>query len=122
MNENYYKNQDYYYTEYAITLEDFYYTSNGKFAIPALFPTLPTNSAVKKTQTISPTYVTNAMTNNREKLAINSVTTQNYIELHVPKYIAKEYTDEHGYIHSGTKFIITFVGGDLNEPRIIGGI
>ena len=123
MNENYYVNQDYYYTEYAVALEDFYYKSKGKFAIPALFPHITSSTPSKSSKVLNTNNLDEIYNSSISKLSIKKINTQNYIELSVPEYIGTFYKDyETGIIRAGTKFIITFVGGDLSCPHIIGGM
>lgn len=51
-------------------------------------------------------------------LTFFNVSEEDTIKLNVPKYITYFMEDE--TIPMGTKFIITFVDGNFNDPRIIG--
>jgi len=117
MNTEYYQKQDYKYLEVATALERFYYTSEGKFFINAITPLLSSSSPIDETKSKISTV---NILNYDSKLNVSSYTVSNYVSLRVPRYIATEVTDEYGYINKGTKFIVSFIGGDINKPRILG--
>lgn len=117
----YYQEQDFKYNEIATVLEDFEYRSKGKFFINSITPLISSSSPFndkkgKKT--------TSNIINYSAKLAITSYTISNYVLLSVPEYMLTSniltVINEISIIKKGTKFIITFVGGDINKPRIIG--
>ena len=117
MNTNYYQDKRFEYSEVAVVIEDFYYEGTGKFFIPILFPELssdvPYNNIASKGSTAN-------IINYNTRHGIKNVTVSNYIELKVPKYIAEFIKDEYNTIKKGTEFIIVFVGGEVNNPKIIG--
>ena len=117
MNTNYYQDKRFEYSEVAVAIEDFYYEGTGKFFIPILFPELtsdvPYNNIASKGSTAN-------IINYNTRHGIKNVTVSNYIELKVPKYIAEFIKDEYNTIKKGTEFIIVFVGGEVNNPKIIG--
>lgn len=117
MNIDYYQQQDFRFVEVATAIDRFYYTSKGKFFINSITPLLSSGSALNDSKGKSST--TNIL-NYSSKLNISSCTVSNYVDLLVPEYIAREMRDINGYISKGTKFLIVFVGGDINKPRIMG--
>lgn len=117
MNINYYQEQDFRFIEVATVLERFYYTSQGKFFINAITPLLSSSNPLDETKSRST--ISNIL-NYGTKLGIESYTLSNYVSLRVPRYISNELTDGDGYINKGAKFLVSFVGGDINKPRIVG--
>lgn len=117
MNINYYQEQDFKFVEIATVLERFYYSSKGKFFINTITPLLSSGSALDDTKSKSST---SNILNYEEKLNINSYTLSNYVSLNVPRYMSNDLTDMNGYISKGTKFLVSFIGGDVNNPRIVG--
>ena len=99
-------------TEIAILQEDVdaKNPSIHKFSIPALI----TNNNVNKLYTPTPNIV------NKNILKSNTAVTtfDSTIDLRLPK----EYTaySDSDIIPKGTKFIVCFVGGNINDIRIIG--
>lgn len=117
MNIEYYQQQELKYTEIATALEKFHYGSEGKFFIDAITPLLSSSAPMNNTKV---KINTNNILNYNSKLNVGSYTLSNYVPLKVPRYMTSELIDEHGYISKGTKFLVTFVGGDINKPRIVG--
>lgn len=117
MNSDFYQAADYGYTEVAIALEDFKYTDQGKFFIPILIPTKEKGSPKKEKKSKGST---SYIVNYSSKHGISDCEVCNYVELYVPTYIGHEIKDSSDKIKKKTKFIVTFVGGELNNPRIIG--
>lgn len=117
MNIDFYQQQDFRYVEVATALEKFHYTSEGKFFLNSITPLLNSGSPLDEDKIKIQT--TNIL-NYSSKLAIGSYTLSNFVPLRVPRYISSELIDEHGYVDKGTKFIVAFVGGDINKPRIVG--
>lgn len=117
MNTNYYQDKRFEYPEVAIALEDFYYKGKGKFFIPVLFPELtsevPYNNDTSRGSTSN-------IVNYNKRHGISNVTVSNYLELSVPSYIGESLKDEYETIKKGTKFIVVFIGGEINNPKIIG--
>lgn len=129
MNIEYYQQQDLKYVEVATALEKFHYASEGKFFINAITPLLNSNSP--KNDKKSKLSTANIL-NYNSKLGISSFTLSNYISLKVPEYMIdkdvdkdgyytnNEIIDKHGYIAKDMQFLVVFVGGDINKPRIMG--
>ena len=108
MKKNFYEDLDLRYPEIAICLEDTD-TNIGKFFIPILTPTL--NKSKPYLEKNNDFYVKNLINNNN--LNISPVYFSNYIELKLPKGINSAKKDD--------KFIVIFIGGDINKPVLIGG-
>lgn len=117
MNIGYYQEQDFKFIEIATVLERFYYTSQGKFFINVITPMLSSSSPIDETKS-KPS--TSNILNYSSQLNISSYTTSNYVLLNVPRYIAEDLRDHDGYIAKGTRFLISFIGGDINKPKIMG--
>lgn len=118
MNIDYYQQQQFNFLEIAIALQKFHYRSEGKFYIPAITPLI--SSGAPKDSKKNRIATTNIL-NYNSKLAVQSFTLSNFIPLRVPRYMCDEtIIDESGYISEGAKFLISFVGGDINKPRIVG--
>lgn len=142
---NYYQETDYRYTEIGIALTDFVYGGTVKVSIPTMTPFMKNDSEVISTETVS---TVNIINDDINALGITSYdsrkyTTGNAVVLKVPFYLADYVRTPvvhpfigHGMGHpavphtdmvqmkwngkKGTRFIITFVGGQLDSPRIIG--
>lgn len=105
-NTDFYDNLDLKYPEIAVALE----TYGNKFNIPILTPFIANAGKSPSKSTASALNKNNIK--NKDSLPISRITTQNYVTLSVPSYL--------GTVHKGDKFIIVFVGGDINKIRIIG--
>ena len=116
MNINYYEEQNFNLTEIGVVMEDVSYTKAAKINIPAIMPGI---SDTKAFSTIKSKYHTNNIINKSGRANIRSCTISNYVSLKIPVYIGKSIADG-GSIKKGTKFIISFVGGEINKPRVIG--
>lgn len=108
---NFYQKHSYTIPEIAICLEDNDLSSNriGKFFIPALTPFLEHTAPYDKKD---PIWSTENIVSGTKGLDIKPCTMSNYLEIRVPEYITKISKDE--------KFVISFIGGDLNKPYVIG--
>lgn len=105
---DFYNNLDLRYPEVAICLED---TNNeiGKFFIPILTPLMRKDEPF--IEDINDFDKKNVI--NHKNLYISPVKLTNYIELKLPKgYTSAKKND---------KFIVIFLGGDINKPILIGG-
>lgn len=107
-NSNFYDNLDLRYPEIAICLEDTD-TNIGKFFIPILTPTLNKNEPFYE---IDNTFDKKNI-ENYDDLRLSPVYLSNYIELKLPKGYENAKKDD--------KFIVVFLGGDINKPILIGG-
>jgi hypothetical protein len=108
-----YLESDYKYSELAIALEDYERGGMIKCYIPSLMSFINSDSVRTTTKRLSTTNIKNK---DITLLGINQYTSCNYIELLAPNNI--EY-DENSKGKKGDKFILTFVGGDINQCKII---
>lgn len=99
-------------TEIAIALTDFTYGSNVKVIIPALLPLV---DKTEPTDTVSYVSNSNIINKNKDELRTSKCIKSNYIDLYVPKELSP---DSSLIGLSGQKFIVNFVGGDINKPFI----
>lgn len=116
--ENFYETLDLKYPESAILASRCYPGSVGSFYIPVLTPYQPssTNKVDKKVLR------TNNLMNADNNITITNSTVSNTLQLKIPAYIGNDAPrDINGRIIEGTKFIVIFIGGDINQPKIIGG-
>lgn len=111
MNTSYYKLHSYTQLEIVVCLEDIDNTKNnkGKFFIPAFTPFLDNDVPYDKKD---PPSSTANIISGTHGLDIRRCTMSNYVELKIPEYIDS--------IKKGDKFVISFIGGDINKPYIIG--
>lgn len=106
-----YTDQNFKYPEIAICMEDAV-EKTVKLYIPAVSPLLEHDELYDKIDP-SPSML-NILNRETINLDIQKCTTSNYIEVKVPEYI------ESGSIKKGDKFVISFIGGNVNEPYILG--
>lgn len=117
MDLNYFQEKIMKYVEIGIVLEDFNYKEKGKIFIPILLPETTRTAPVRNKAIKVPT------NNILNRTGVNGISTpeiSNYVELSVPLYIGESLKDENDIIKKDTVFLITFVGGEINHPRIIG--
>lgn len=107
-NTNYYRDHNYNMLEIAICLEvtD---DNKGKFYVPALTPFLDGTKAYDE---IDPPVSTANIISGANRLDIEPCITSNYILMPIPSHIND--------ISVNDKFVISFIGGDINKPYIIG--
>lgn len=110
---NFYKDYDLSNTEFAVTLENFVYNTKVKCYIPSLMPFLPNSEVVNDKKRNN---FINIKNKNKDLLGIGDVNTCNYVELFIPSI----YSDGDIYGKKDTKFLITFVAGDINKCKVIG--
>ena len=107
-------NTDYMRTEIAVLQEDVSSSDPGycNFTIPVLMTE----------DTVAVVSVNNANILNRRNgnLKASSINLNNTIELYIPRYLLTAYTQTNDTIPKGTKFIVSLVGGDPNQAKIIG--
>lgn len=123
---SFFQDQDFKYPEIAILLEDISIDSNmGKFYVPILTPTMAGDRIIESSKPVLST----ANILNKDDLGLSSYTESNYVELEVPKYIFPftasggaevPVTITYHNITKGSKFVIVFVGGDINNIKVIG--
>ena len=107
---------DYTYIHEAILYEtiDKYENPDSKhpFYIKAL---VPLESEIGRTINIQRN---NIMNKDLSNLSTYSMTSEITLDLHIPKYLIMDYPDK--YIPKGTKFLVCFIGGNINKCQIIG--
>lgn len=108
-NTNFYKTRDFSGLEIAICMEDTKDEEKGKFFIPVLTPFLNNDTPYDK---IDPKYSSSNIISGDRNMNLKPCTTSNYIDLYLPDGIRDIKKDD--------KFVISFVGGDINKPYIIG--
>lgn len=106
MNQNFYNDNDYKYTETAICIENTD-TGMGKFYLPTITPML---SSVIPYDNIDPVVSTSNILSEINLSDIGKCTESNYIELQLPNGMMKA--------SKGDKFSISFIGGEVNNPMI----
>lgn len=103
------------YVEIAICVEDVEIDPingpfKGKFTVPVLTPFLGTG--MNKYKDYNNYNKKNIENDNKGQLHISACTVTNYIELYLPNDERKA--------KAGDKFLLVFIGGDINNPYLIG--
>lgn len=118
--KDYYEDLDLKYPEIAIAAENFYTTqSSALFYIPVLMP-LVTNTTKVNKQSFPNTM--NILNKDKPQISRTASTT-GCISIPIHKERMGDdwyYQKQHNYVPKGSKFIVIFVGGDINKPRILG--
>lgn len=120
---DFYQTCDFKYPEVGILLEDISWENTmGKFFIPVLTPTLSSSGVY---ETSKPSESTGNILN--QSIGVSGYTESNYIEINIPSHLLpQKEIGEGGEISpeipykKGDKFIMVFVGGDVNKVRVIG--
>ena len=115
---NFYDRMDMKYTEIGIAMQDIDRKNPGpvKFIIPILTPNMSTNKLFSKT--IYQNRIN--LKNKSSAFDIQNITMSNYISIPIPKELCMCYDiDSDPIIPKGSKWIISFVGGDITKPRPI---
>lgn len=115
MKENlFYKNKSFEFPEIAILMDEMLSEDNptGRFIIPILTPNFNNKRLLKTEKSKS----SNSNIVNKNTNSVTSLTEQNFVTLTIPKYMFN------GKIHynKNDKFIVVFIGGDVNRIKIIG--
>lgn len=109
-----YSNLDLPYIEVAVLMETVnkYRDNMCKFYLQALVPSKP--------KSLEQTTIRNSTNNlaNVDKISTSNITSGSTITLMLPKEIARNYPKK--WIPQGTRFLVSFIGGDLTKPVIIG--
>ena len=114
-NKDFFSNLDFKYPEIAICLQK----NKNKFYVPIVMGLVDNAGIAPKEikKKINPKKIRN--TNNN--LEIKDIKKTNYITLDVPEYLWNtDYKSTGIKYNKGDQFIIVFVGGDLNNIKIIG--
>lgn len=103
-------------TEIAILLDtaNKYIPGVKKFRLQSLSG-LNENSISIEERSISKANLLNEDTGN---IPISSIKTSSIIELEIPKDVSRNYPKK--FIPPGTRFIVSFISGDITKPVIIG--
>lgn len=149
--QNFYRECDFKYSEIAVLLNDVHRISDriGNFFIPILTPVMNSTNEIYNER---PAPSTNNIVNSDASTGVSSYIESNYTELKIPFYLfpipnecdrrnvpsggcdcgnthmSVEHTHQCAFINKdtiltkGTRFYITFVGGDLSNIKIIGVI
>ena len=107
MDSNFFQNKEMHYNELGVVLEDFKYTEKAKVYIGVLLPEVQGNSPINNK-------IVRGSTSN------TSAQVSNYVELLVPRYIGETLKNNEDIIKKGTQLLISFIGGEINKPVVIG--
>lgn len=110
-----YNSDDMKYTEIAILMEttNKYHPGKKQFYLQALTPGQP-----KTIDTTKENVNTNNLQNLNDKPQVKSIESNSTIILELPKEVTRWFPVK--WIPPGTRFIVSFIGGDLTKPMIIG--
>lgn len=106
--------------EIGIAMEDFTYGGYVKLQLPSLTPFVNPSTPLSDIRTIN---TSNILNMNPENLQFTPCQSNNFLEISVPEelYRYKNYHDKiptyKGY--RGEKFLVSFIGGDINKPVIV---
>ena len=117
--ENFYNDHDLKYVEVAICLEEFYKYRPGflRFAIPTMEPYMSKSHIEENIHNVN---ISNVMNKYKEELNIKPVVDTNVFTIELPADIVYDcYNDKMGIVPAGEKFLIEFVGGDINNARFL---
>lgn len=120
--KNFYDKLEFQYSEKVIAIEDFLYGTMVKCVIPTLMPFIDQNkSSLSSSIRIDKNMIDNKKLNG---LDINQCTTTEYIEIYIPDYLgvtcsSDDMTGTHSHGTKGTEFTAIFVGGDINNCKVI---
>ena len=115
---NFYDKMDLKYPEIGIAMQDIDRRNPGavKFIIPILTPNMDSSKIINKT-------IYQNKSNLRNKTIafdIKNISLSNFILIPMPKEVCMTYDmDDDPIIPSGSKWILSFVGGDITKPRPI---
>jgi len=103
-------------SEIAILLEttNKYTPGKKKFRLQSLSG-LQENSTSSETTAID---TSNILNKDMSALPISSLNSSNIIELELPKDVSRNFPTK--FIPPGTRFIVSFISGDITKPVIVG--
>lgn len=112
---DFYTNLDLKYTEIAVLMTtcNKYEPGTQTFYLQAMVPLVSSTNSDSSTSTDS----SNILNQNTD-LGLTAVTTGSTIDLDLPKDVSRWYPKK--WIPPGTRFIVTFAGGDITKPQITG--
>lgn len=104
------------YIEVAILMEttNKYHPGKCPFYLQAITPTKPKTTDTTTTSLSGKSNLANVDTN----IGATNLETGNTISLELPKEVARNYPVK--WIPQGTRFLVSFIGGDITKPVIIG--
>lgn len=117
MDSNFFQNKEMHYNELGVVLEDFYYTEKAKVYIGVLLPEIQGNSPINNNIVRGST---SNILNKTGSQGITSAQVSNYVELLVPRYIGETLKNNINIIKKGTQLLISFIGGEINKPVVVG--
>jgi hypothetical protein len=109
------------YTDYNFTQEAILYDNVNKYENPAqkhpfyIKALVPFETEVGRTIMINRS---NIMNTDLSWLSTSKMVSEITLDLYIPRYVVSDYPNK--YIPKGTKFLVTFVGGNINNVQIIG--
>ena len=111
---DFYENVDLKYTEVAVLTStcNKYHPGMQTFYLQSMNP-MNTKSKDKSTVNID-----NSNLQNKESTEASSLEYGSNIELEMPKEVARNFPTK--FIPPGTRFLLSFIGGDLTKPVIVG--
>jgi len=117
--KDYYEDLDLRYPEIAIAAEEFYTTqSSAKFYIPVLMPMISNTTRINREG-----FPNNTNILNKERPQISKMaSTTGYITIPLQGERLGNWTTRKipNLVPAGAQFIVIFIGGDINKPRILG--
>lgn len=117
--ENFYAEKNFTYVEVAICLERFYKYRPGvlRFAIPIMEPYMSSSAIEEEVHNVD---MSKIMNKEKEKLKIKPLVESNTFSIELPADLVYDCdNDKLGWVDVGEKFLIEFVGGDINNPRFL---
>lgn len=103
-------------TEVAVLLETVnkYTPTTHKFRLQAVTG-LQENSLDPETKAVN---TSNLLNKDSSTIPKGNVTTSDVVELTIPRDVSRNYPTK--FIPPGTRFIVSFTGGDITKPVIVG--
>lgn len=113
--ENYYEKLDLKYPEIAIAAQTFYTTdSSANFYIPVLMPMMNSNSSGSRTKLPSSK---NILNKNKPLISSSAYSSGS---INIPLRSERLGSWKYNKVPKGSKFIVIFIGGDIDNPQILG--
>lgn len=109
------------YSNYNFTQEAILYETVNKYEYPMvkhpfyIKALVPFETEVGRTINIQRSKI---MNKSLSWLATDTMYSEITLDLYIPRYLLNDFTEK--YIPKGTKFLVTFVGGNINNCQLIG--
>ncbi len=115
---DFYDDLDLKYPEIAVCVEDTYYNaiSRTKFSIPVLTPNLNQSTI---SQGVIRQDGSSLINKDKKSVEVENITIGNYLTIPVPSRMVTPNVMNLA-IRKNSKWIVVFIGGDINKPQIIG--